>query len=103
MRFDPEKPFNDLPLLPPKKDLETKAVLKKAVTTARALAALNGTKDTIPNSSILINTITLQEAKISSEIENVVTTNDALYKAIGSKEANLDPQTKEVLAYRDAI
>jgi Fic family protein len=103
MSFNPEQPFNKLPLLPPSKDLETRAVLKKTVIAARELAALNGIKDIIPNSTILINTIVLQEAKISSEIENVVTTNDALYKALGSKGNNLDPQTKEVLAYRDAV
>jgi len=103
MTFDPRKPFDELPFLPPGKDLETRDVLKKNVTAARALAALNGIKNTIPNPTILINTIALQEAKISSEIENIITTNDALYKAIGANEINLDPQTKEVLAYKDAI
>lgn len=103
MVFNPQKPFNELPLLPPKKDLETKPVLKKTASAARSLASLNGTKDSLPNSAILINTITLQEAKISSEIENVVTTNDALYKALGTDESGLDPQTKEVIAYRDAV
>lgn len=103
MGFDPQKPFNELPLLPPKKDIETKAVLKKTAIVARALASLNGTKNSIPNAAILINTIILQEAKISSEIENVITTNDVLFKAIGANEVGLDPQTKEVLAYRDAV
>jgi Fic family protein len=78
MSFDPDKPFNDLPLLPPKAELETKAVLRKAIAANKALAELKGVGDLIPNQGVLINTIVLQEAKMSSEIENIVTTNDEL-------------------------
>lgn len=103
MGFNPQKPYNDLPLLPPKADMETKAILKKAITAGRALAELKGLGDTIPNQSILINSVILQEAKASSEIENVITTNDALFQAFSAKMTQADPATKEVLHYRQAL
>jgi Fic family protein len=76
MSFDPDKPYNDLPLLPPKAGLETKAALRKAIAANKALAELKGAGDLIPNQGVLINAIVLQEAKLSSEIANVVTTNN---------------------------
>lgn len=103
MKYDPQKPYNQLPLLPPKKDLETKAILKKAIAAGRALAELKGIASTIPNQTILINTIALQEAKSSSEIENIVTTNDALFKAFTTQSPQVDAATKEVLRYREAL
>jgi Fic family protein len=103
MPFDPQKPYNDLPLLPPPADLETRAVLKKCIAANRALAELKGAGDLIPNQAILINSIPLQEAKASSEIENIVTTSDALYRAAASEKASVDSATKEVLRYRTAL
>jgi len=103
MSFDPNKPFNDLPLLPPAVDLESKEVLKKSIRAGRMLAELKGLGETIPNQSILINSLTLQEAKASSEIENVITTNDALFKAFTAGTSQVDPATKEVLRYREAL
>ena len=103
MSFDPSQPYNDLPLLPPLVDLETKAVLKKCIAANRALAELKGAGDLIPNQAILINSIPLQEAKASSEIENIVTTSDALYRAAASETASVDSSTKEVLRYRTAL
>ena len=103
MKFDPNKPFNDLPLLPPDEDVETKPVLKKAITANRALAELKGLGGTIPNQALLVNSLILQEAKASSEIENVITTNDALFKAFTAKTSRVDPATKEVLRYREAL
>ena len=103
MPFDPAKPYNALPLLPPKADLETKAVLKKAIAANRALAELKGLGQTIPNQTMLVNTITLQEAQASSEIENIITTADALFRAFSAKTGQIDPATKEVLRYREAI
>jgi hypothetical protein len=70
MPFDPDKPYNDLPLLPPTTGLETKTVLSKAIAANKALAELKGAEDLIPNQGVLINAIVLQEAKLSSEIEN---------------------------------
>lgn len=103
MPFDPLKPYNNLPLLPPKVDIETKAILKKAISAGRALAELKGVGDTIPNQAILVNSIILQEAKASSEIENVITTNDALFRAFTAKTTQIDAATKEVLRYREAL
>lgn len=103
MSFDPRKSYNDLPLLPPLQELETTVVLKKAITANRVLAELKGAGDLIPNQSILINSIPLQEAKSSSEIENIVTTNDALFQAAASEKGGADPQAKEVLRYRTAL
>lgn len=103
IKFDPLKPFNQLPLLPPKKNIETNAILKKSVTAGRALAELKGIGGTIPNQAMLINTIVLQEAQSSSEIENIITTTDALFKALTTKTAQTDPATKEVLRYREAL
>ena len=101
--FDPDKPFNDLPLLPPKQNLETINVLRKAVNANRALAELKGLGDTIPNQSMLINSLTLLEAKDSSEIENIITTHDELFRAFSIQSKNIDPSLKEVLNYREAL
>lgn len=103
MKFDPAKPYNDLPLLPPKESIETHAILKKAVTAGRALAELKGIGGSIPNQAMLINTIVLQEAQSSSEIENIITTTDALFKALAAKTAQINAATKEVLRYREAL
>lgn len=103
MSFDPKQPYNDLPLLPPRGDLETKQVLKKCVVANKALAELKGAGDLIPNQAMLINAIPLQEAKLSSEIENIVTTQDALFQAALDESRVTDPATKEVLRYRTAL
>jgi len=103
MVFLPDKPFNDLPLLPPKAEIETKATLKKAISAGRALAELKGLGETIPNQAILVNSIILQEAQASSEIENIITTHDALFRAFSAKTSQIDPATKEVLRYREAL
>jgi Fic family protein len=103
MTFSPDKPFNDLPLLPPKVEIETKSILKKAISAGRALAELKGLGETIPNQAILVNSIILQEAKASSEIENIITTHDALFRAFSAKTSQIDPATKEVLRYREAL
>ena len=71
MPFDPDRPYNDLPLFPPKAELETKAVLRKAIAANKALAELKGAGDLIPNQGVLINAIVLQEAKLSSEIGDI--------------------------------
>lgn len=102
--FKPDKPYNDLPLLPPDlKKVETIPVLKQESKAAAALAELKGLAKTLPNQSILINGIVLKEAKASSEIENIITTNDKLYKALTFKVPDIDSGTKEVLRYREAL
>jgi len=82
---------------------ETRAVLKKTALAHRYLAELKGISATIPNEAILINTLTLQEAKHSSEIENIITTHDELFKAELFSEAALNPATKEVQDYAIAL
>ncbi|MEM0941484.1 MAG: Fic family protein [Bacteroidota bacterium] len=101
--YDPLKPYNNLPLLPPRAEVETKRVLKEAIAAARILGELKGRAKETPNQSMLVNAITLQEAKDSSEIENIVTTQDSLYKAFSGNVNTDDAQTKEVLRYRQAL
>jgi len=88
--------------LPLKKDIETKVVLKKVVSANRALAELKGAVKSIPNQSILINALSLREAKDSSEIENIVTTHDELYRAT-INATNVSNNAKEVQRYREAL
>ena len=93
-----------IPELPLAHDLETKTVLKQLNLSNKKLAELKGVALTIPNEDILINSLTLQEAKDSSEVENIVTTNDELYKAELDLTNNLiNASTKEVLNYRQAM
>jgi len=103
--FDRNKPFNALPLLPPPDRVIDKEVLLKWGLAGRALAELNKNILRLPNPAMLVNTISLQEAKSSSEIENIFTTDDELYKAISDKvkEENSPPEVKEVLRYREAL
>ncbi|MBT42174.1 MAG: addiction module protein, partial [Idiomarina sp.] len=82
---------------------ETRKVLKKTAEAHRFLAELKGVAASIPNEAILINTLSLQEAKNSSEIENIVTTHDELYKANLFEEALVNPATKEVQDYAIAL
>ncbi len=101
-KFDPLRAYNDLPKLPPSAELETKPVLKACVTARAALAELRLAGELIPNPSVLINTIPMLEAKDSSEIELIVTTNDALFREASLNEG-ADPATKEALRYRAAL
>jgi Fic family protein len=103
MPFNPKSPFDALPLLPPKGDLENKPVLKACVEARAALASLKQATALIPNPTVLINTIPLLEAQASSAIENVVTTTDALFRQAQLQENSADPQTKEALRYRTAL
>ena len=103
MAFRKDHPFNELPLLmPDKKVWETLEVYKKLAEARASIAELKGRLPIIPNPLMLINTLVLQEAKASSTIENIFTTNDTLYKAFSSN-LNSDPSTKEVLRYREAL
>lgn len=101
--FDKSRPFNDLPLLPPKTDLETKEILTKTIKASRALAQLNGAIRNLPNPGLFLDTLHLQEAKASSEIENILTTNDDLYRAVVADKKFDNPATKEVINYKEAI
>ncbi|MEM9530380.1 MAG: Fic family protein [Pseudomonadota bacterium] len=96
-------PFNELPLLPPLAELETRAVLKLCIEARAGLAELKQLGESLPNQAVLINTIPLLEAQASSEIENIVTTSDRLFKFADSSGRQLDPATKEALRYRAAL
>lgn len=95
----------NIPHLPLDYDLETKAVLKQLNQANRRLAELKGVALTIPNEGILVNTLTLQEAKDSSEVENIVTTQDDLYQGAAANLSNgdINAAIKEVLNYREAL
>jgi Fic family protein len=97
-----DRPFNALPLLPPRAELETRPVLKACVEARAALGELKQASELIPNVDMLINTLPVLEARASSEIENVVTTADALFRHLNA-EKEADPATKEALRYRDAL
>ena len=101
--FKPEKPYNELPFVPPKKEkYETIELWKQESAARSAIAELKGIANIIPNQSILINAIILQEAKDSSEVENIITTRDKLYQAISTSK-KIDVATKEVMFYREAL
>ncbi|MHC1703981.1 MAG: Fic family protein [Tenuifilaceae bacterium] len=97
-------PYLTLAKLPPNREkVETIKVLRQVSKAAAALAELKGIAKTIPNQAMLVNAIVLQEAKDSSEIENIITTQDELYKALIVRNTNISPETKEVVNYRRAI
>jgi len=97
------KPTYQISALPPPAELETIPVLKALNRATRALADLKGQARTIPNPGILIDTLALQEAKASSEVENIVTTQDELFQADLFPEDPGSPAAKEVALYRDAV
>ena len=93
-----------IPTLPLPYDLETVAVLKQLNKANKKLAELKGIARTIPNENILISMLALQEARDSSAVENIVTTQDDLYQAgVSDNIRIINPATKEVLRYREAI
>jgi len=96
-------PFNALPPLPPKVELESKTVLRKVIRASRSLAHLNGAIRNLPNPNLFIDSIHLQEAKASSEIENIITTHEKLYQSyVGEGKFRYGPQ-KEVINYKEAL
>ena len=102
--FDPNKPYNDLPLLPPPSELvESTTILKKCISARVALAELKQAAELIPNSAVLVNALPLLEARASSEIENIVTTPDKLFEYADVAEDKADAATKEALRYRTAL
>ena len=103
-QFQPTKPYNNLPGLPPSAEVETRVVLKACIEARTALAELKVASEMIPNPAILINTIPLLEARASSAIENIVTTTDRLFRfAQDDEHGHADPATKEALRYRTAL
>lgn len=103
MSWNPELPYNDLPLLPPNRELETVRVLKACVAARTAVAKLEGTAALMPNPVVLVRTLPLLEAQASVEIENIVTTHDRIFRRLALDDSHEDPATKEALNYRHAL
>ncbi|MFK4823012.1 protein adenylyltransferase Fic [Ochrobactrum quorumnocens] len=103
MPFLPDHPYNELPSLPPRDEVETRTVLKACIAARAALAELRVSGQLIPNQSVLINSIPMLEAQASSEIENIVTTTDRLFRFANEAGNQADPATKEALRYRTAL
>lgn len=103
MSWNPEIPYNELPILPPNLEcIETRSVLKACITARTALAELKTAGELIPDQGLLINILPMLEAKDSSRIENIVTTSDQLFQ-FANRANDADPATKEALRYRTAL
>ncbi|PWG78311.1 Fic family protein [Pararcticibacter amylolyticus] len=102
MSYNKDIPYNDLPNLPPPDFTESPEILRHLIKASRHLGELNGLCASLPDPQLLINTIVLQESKDSSAIENIVTTQDELYKATIEEESG-STAAKEVLNYREAL
>ncbi len=104
IKYDRNIPYNNLPLLPPDDSKVITIEILNALNKAnKALAELKGFARKLPNQSMLVNTISLREAKASNEIENIFITDDELYKSLTIKETDLQGGAKEVLFYRQAL
>ena len=102
--FNNTRAYNELRPLPPRADIESRAVLKACITARAAVAELKEAGRLLPNQDVLINTIPLLEARASSEIENIVTTADMLFRfAQADSDELADAATKEALRYRTAL
>lgn len=103
--YDRNKPYNNLPPLPPATELYgDEGVINKLMLASRHLAELKGLALTLPNQSIFVNTIALREAKASSAIENIFTTDDELYRSLSCQEDDyIEGPAKEILHYREAL
>ncbi|MCU0647172.1 MAG: Fic family protein [Gemmatimonadaceae bacterium] len=102
MEWRSDQPFNSLPDLPPRPEVETRAVLKQCIPARAALAELRQAAELLPNRSVLISTLPLLEAGASSEIENIVTTADRLFQHVNNEE-HADAATREALRYSRAL
>ncbi|AYN27973.1 MULTISPECIES: protein adenylyltransferase Fic [Buttiauxella] len=103
MNWTADKPYNQLPLLPPDiENIETRNVLKACINARAALAELKTAGELLPDQGLLINLLPMLEAKDSSRIENIVTTSDQLFQFVNRAE-HADPATKEALRYRTAL
>ncbi len=100
--WKPDQPYDALPPLPPAVDVETRVVLKACIAARAALAELKVAGEMIPNPAVLINTLPLLEARASSEIENIVTTTDQMFRHVGD-ESQANVATKEALRYSRAL
>lgn len=102
VHFSPTEPF-DVPPLPPTHDIETVPVLKRLTPAARALSALNQVARLLDDQQLLINLIPILESKSSSEVENIVTTTDELFRYREEDEDASSPAVKETMRYKKAL
>ena len=100
--YDKNIPYNDLPDLPPNFK-QSKLMLNRLIAASRSLAQFNGAITGLPNPTLFIDTIHIQEAKGSSEIENIITTNDKLYKNFIAERSYDNSNDKEVINYKKAL
>ena len=103
MAFHPNIPFNELPLLPPEKEILTPPVQERAEAAERALAELKRLGQSLGAHSFLMNALMLHEAKDNSEIENIFTSHDAVFRAAALGQSDTDPATREVLRCHEAF
>lgn len=102
-KFDPYKPFNDLPNLPPDFNFDDIEILKKVNKANIALSKLSGIAQSIPNRNLLVVPMTVREAVASSGIENINTTVEEVFQASLFNEDMITKAQKEVLHYKDAL
>lgn len=102
MSWSPDEPYNELPPLPPQTELETVPVLKAVIKARAAVAGLNEALVSLPNPDVFLSSLSILEAQASSEIENIVTTTDELFKA-ATMSAGATSATREALRYRTAL
>lgn len=100
---DSSQPYNALPALPPRADIETHALLKACIEARAALAELKQATGHLPNPALLINVIPMLEAQASSEIENIVTSTDELFRYAAAADSAESQATREALRYRSAL
>lgn len=100
--WNSDRPYNELPPLPPVAEVETRAVLKQCILARAALAELKQAAELLPNPSMLISTLPLLEARASLEIENIVTTTDDLFRHVGN-ETHANSATREALRYSRSL
>jgi len=103
MNWRADQPYNALPALPPAVAIETVPVLKRVIAARAAVAALDQAALRMPNPAVLLNAISILEAQASSEIENIVTTTDELFRFAQDESDLAAPETKETLRYRTAL
>ncbi|WP_245207723.1 Fic/DOC family N-terminal domain-containing protein [Rothia nasimurium] len=101
MTWSADEPYNDLPPLPPADYVETIRVLKAVIEARAAIAGLNEALVSLPNPGIFLHSLALLEAQASSEIENIVTTTDELFKA-ATVSMDASGATREALRYQKA-
>lgn len=102
-RWKQEAPYNELPTLPPSAPLETPAVLKATIKARAALAELDRLAGKLPNPGILVRTLPLMEARCSSAIENIVTTDDMLFRRADRPDDSTLPEVREASRHAEAL